>query len=314
MELVRLHTRLEEVNGRIATLERLFVEHPKETSLRIQLNGLYRRRRELTSRWVEMEKNLGRNVCTYCILPETYDRPSLTAVTEMLSAFQRSFTAVYDGIVRGARQHARINKVIRDQTTFQIGHTEPGSLIVTLVIQENQLSFWREDNTFTRTCDVMFGMSRASQHADIDDYVHDIGALAVRRVYDWAKSHVDHQSQLRMSWEDELADYTKDYSMQLPEFSKVASLVETNVKEDSKTSIVSGRLIAWDLKKRTFRMESAGRPLRSIFGKISPAFDTEHSVRVPEFYKAHIAEVSRGNVVLDRSTVHFVLNQLEQVP
>ena len=140
MELVALRERIEHLSIRIEELERDFLANPDVPSLGLQIRSYTRHRNELEDEWVRLAASKGHRVCAYHIHTRDETRPSVRAVSDMLTAFQKSFTAVYDGIKTGPdKLRASTTKTIRDATSFEFGFSSAGSLMVMLTIHNKQL-------------------------------------------------------------------------------------------------------------------------------------------------------------------------------
>ena len=95
-------------------------------------------------------------------------RPSLKAVSEILSSFQTCITVVYDAKGRPTteppKKIAKVPKHAEEATAFQFGFSTPGSLIVNLVLTDLQLSLWDRGQFFQRrlrdSLDAMYAIAR----------------------------------------------------------------------------------------------------------------------------------------------------------
>ena len=312
MELLELQTEIQRVNNHVEAMERHFAQNADNAAIALEIRSLSRFKEQLEAQWTEAVNRLGYSICRYHILPEVDERPTLFAVSAILTAFQRSFTAVYSGLSTSSRR-GRVKPEIRDQTSFHFGYADPGSLIVNLVISDHQLSFWEEHNVFENTLDTMCGMADVSDPNDMKTYSERIGRHAVQCVYNWADTHVVHRSEARMQWHGSRIDSPRDYLVQVPEFVNIKQITEYQMEVSSKVLRLSGRLVIWDVHNRKFRMQVGGFRHGYVAGKISETFDVESRVIVPVFCTADIAEITQVSPATGKSRVVYVLNGLEYV-
>lgn len=195
MELAELRNQIEALNKRILDCQRNLVKHPDMGSLRLQLQSYTKLRNQLEAQWVELANDLGKDVCTYFIQSTDDSRPSIRAVSDMLLAFQRSLTTVYDAIKSGPKERATTSKSVRNETSLEFGFTSPGSLMVTCTIQNRQISFW-EDSLDTvnasSAIDAIYNIARANEANDILEYSKKFGRPAIRSVYSWVETHLNY--------------------------------------------------------------------------------------------------------------------------
>lgn len=312
MELTELQKDIQRVHAHIADTQRYFTANPSNQAIALEIKSLNRFKSQLESQWEDAIGRLGYSICKYHILPHSHERPSLSAVSAILTAFQKSFTAVYSGMTTSSRR-GRIKPEIRERTEFQFGYADPGSLIVNLVINDRQLSFWNENSVFEDTLATMRSMANVHGPSGMKSYAESVGRHAVHCVYNWADTHVAHRSEARMQWRDSKVGSEKDYIVQIPEFANIKQVAEHEVEVSSEVLVLTGRLVIWDVHNRKFRLQVSGFRYGFVAGKISETFDIESRVIVPVFCKANIAQVTQLSPATGKTRIVFVLNHLEYI-
>ena len=315
MELVALRERIEYVNKRLEELQRDFASDPDLLTLGLQIRNLTRHRDELEEDWVKLAGSLGHRVCAYRIHTPSGAQPSVRAVSEVLAAFQKSFTAVYDGKKSGTKKkklRANTTKAIRDITSFRFDFASPGSLIVMLTINKTQFELWDESADIEKTVDTIYDISQADGPEGILAHVHQIGTPAVHSVYKWIECHAKHDFGLHLMWEPGLSDQRRDIRLPRSEVKYLRGMIETAEKRSTDRFEVQCSLVGWDTERKLFRLR-LDKPIDDrldVMGKIDDSLDISDGVIVPAKYEATITRTTREKVATEKIDESYVLKGL----
>jgi len=314
MELVALRDRIERLNSRIEELECDFLANPDVASLGLQIRSYTRLRNELEEEWVRLAAIRGHRVCAYHIHTHDEARPSVRAVSEMLSAFQKSFTAVYDGIKTGPdKLRAITTRTIRDATSFEFGFSSPGSLMVMLTIHNRQLSLWADNSDIDNTISTISQITRASNPDDILSHAQSVGTPAVHSVYKWIEAHAKHDFGLHLMWQTRSVDQWSNIELHRPDVRYLRDMIESAVKTTVEQLDVRCSLQGWDVQRKLFRihLEEQLHSKFDIAGRIADALDVSDGVVVPAYYEASLTRTLREELATERVDEKYVLRGLK---
>ena len=319
MELAELRSQIEALNKCILDCQRNLVDHPDTGSLRLQLQSYTKLRNQFESQWVELANNLGQDVCTYYIHSADESRPSIRAVSDMLSAFQRSITTVYDALKSGPRERANTSKNVREETSLEFGFTSPGSLMVTCTIQNRQMSFW-EDSLDTvnasSAIDAIYNIAHAGEAHDILEYSKKFGRPAIRSVYSWIATHLNYDSGIRVLWHSHSVSRRRDIRLHRPNLIRLKNIMEEATDQVVEDVDLIGYLDNWNRRMRRFAIVSSvsGEDEdKYISGKIAEAFDMSASVILPGSYNVSLKKIERREIATDNVDVQYELHDLKQL-
>lgn len=307
MELVELGNRIEIVNAQLQEMQAYYLANRHELAVDLEITSLKVHLEELEREWAQSANRLGKDVCTYYIWSDDNNRPSIQAVSEMLLAFQKSFTAVYDGIKNGPKDRANISSYVRDRTKFDFGYTSPGSLKVTFTVQHEQLQFWSDTSV---AIDLIHKMTRVDTESDIFYYADKYGRSAVFSVYDWVQSHLRYDYGIHVSWKPQGVEQDRDFQIYQPDLEHFTSLIERTSEASVSELSVVGSLRGWDADKRSFRLVADQRG-KEYVGVIASTFDTSDSVSVPGMYRIDLTQTICEEIALNKVTETYELTDLE---
>ena len=313
MELVALRERIEYLTRRIDELEHDFLDNPDVPSLGLQIRSYTRHRNELEEEWARLAASRGYRVCAYHIHTKDDARPSVRAVSEMLSAFQKSFTTVYDGTKTGPdKLRATTTKAIRDATSFEFGFTSPGSLMVMLTIHNKQLSLWTDNSDIDDTISTICKITQANNPDELLSYAQSVGTPAVHSVYKWIEAHAKHDFGVHVMWQSSSVDQWSNIQLHRPDVIHLRDMIENAVKTTVENLNVRCFLQGWDIQRKLFRihLENAIQSKFDVAGRIADALDTSDGVVVPAFYEASLTRTLREELATEKVEEKFVLRGL----
>jgi hypothetical protein len=298
--LAEIQRDLNETAEAIAHAERSLALHPDLPSTFARLQGFQKRRANLERQFHETTNLLGLDVCRYRIeLDET--RPSVQAVTSVLSAFQKLFTAVYAAIT-GPRQTTKFAADITEATDFGFAYTFPGSLGVAMTIQNDRLLLnqTRLDEAMAGVFEVM----KARTVEDIRAVSERYGVATVRVAHQWTVDNAIANFGADITWQRK-DDVRAALRVQPSEIRKLQSAInETTAEHDAK---VIGELVMVDTEEKRFKMRIAGRPIE---GRYSDAISIVHSAELPATYTAEMTVTRKIVATDDEEPVSYFLVRL----
>jgi len=105
--LAELQAELQDVSAAVARAEHTLATHPNVPSVLATLQTIQKRRKNLEEAFAAEANLLGLDVCSYRIEPDD-SQLTVHGISEVLSSFQRLFTAVYDAVCRFRRSRPAI--------------------------------------------------------------------------------------------------------------------------------------------------------------------------------------------------------------
>ena len=309
MELVGLRHDIEDINQRLDEATRMYAHDPSREDLSFLIYSLTTQRDDLEMKWVDLAQSFGKHVCVYRIRADEEHRPSVAALSDMLGAFQRSVSVVYDGVINGPKRRARLSREVRDDTRLEFGFTSSGSLMVTMTVQKSQLSFF-DDEDATTAIDAVLGISQATESKDLLKYAENYGRPAIRSVYEWVCVHAQHGFDIDVSWfpEDDVNErHLVAYNEHLVE---LQDLIESTNDETVYVEEHLGSLQDWNRKRRKFIFSVDEETPYEVAGVISTKIDIDRDFAVPGYYHARISRVVREEMATKKRHEEVVLEEL----
>ena len=138
-ELLELQHKLQDTASTITKLERSFAQQPNSVGLRLTLESVVKRYRQLEADFRDLATQESLDICTYRLFGETEEGLSLRGFAGALREFQSAFSALYDAIQSGPRKRTRLNPDVARVTRFKFGYAFAGSVGVVLTIERERM-------------------------------------------------------------------------------------------------------------------------------------------------------------------------------
>lgn len=304
-DMMNIQEKLQDTQAAIARMERALATNPKERSLSAMLRSLERRRASLEESFVLATESLGREICSYRIIPtDSPDPISLTSVTHVLSAFQEWFSVVYDALTHGPKERARLGPEVLGETKLDWAYAFSGSVGIVLTVPNERLLFGETklDQAMQTVCE----MASADNQKAVQTHAKTLGKPAVLYMYKWAQAHVIAQVGADVHWgSGEEAKSTM--LVQRPEFERLKTILEETSEVTEHTFTTTGTLVGADFQTRTFHMSFA--EAADIRGRLSDKI--QPTVEIPRTYQATIIKTTMTKYSTEEEVVTHVLVALD---
>ena len=308
MDLITLRNQIEDTNSLLMRLHRDLTSYPDRSTLLLEIDSLTRRRRQLESEFATAADQFGQDICRYRILGSAERRPSVRNVAQVLDAFQRLVTIVYDGLTNRPKERGRASAESIEQTDFEFGYSSPGSLVVNLIIPNERLLLRESDLDDAVT--TVFEMARARSSKDILTYAERAGRASVRSLYAWVDTHIDSDCGVDVEWSRQL-EVRSELVLQRQEFQRLKEMIVESGEEEKEEMDLTGWLTGADVKRKWFRFR--GPDDLEITGSFGDAISEAHAAEIPHRYGAHFVKTSRVQFATDLSDEQYFLERLISV-
>jgi len=312
-ELYDIQERLQESGAAIARLETALVEHPASASLMANLRSLRKMQRALEAEFLRAADDRGFDVCSYRIAP--HDRmASAASVSKVLGTFQNLFSLMYEAIRTGEPKFGkRPSTDAENKTELRVAYTFPGSLGVVFALPNARLHFYPPEVTtyLDDAMNAVFRLAKADASEDIAIAARTFGLGPINAIYDWAKSHAQHELNVNIEW---LRNETVrgSVAVQYPEFAKLSKTIERTSDESQSEITITGTLVGANVLSRRFHfIDQTQENEPGIRGRFSEAISESERKQIPGRYRATLRKSTKRNYSTEEEDVSWFLMRLE---
>jgi hypothetical protein len=300
--LEELQKELQRTSAAVVHAERTLAANPGVPSVAATLRTIEKRRENLEEQFFEAAAEQGLDVCGYRI--ELDDKPAtISALTAVLSAFQKVFTSVYAAIERGPKLTSKVGAEIVAATEFGFAYSYPGSLGIMMTLPNDQLLLveTKLDEAMGQT----FELLSARDKIKVEAITEIVGLPAARLAHQWATENAKAGFGVDIRWQHE-DTLKKELRLQTQEIVEVAfSIREATAKEEI---VVTGELLDVALSSHTFQMRLDDKIIQ---GEFKDAINAEHPAQLPKTYRATLNVMQK--IVIDdgKEEITYFLIRLE---
>lgn len=273
------------LSTRIARLQRLLSERPEDEKLLLALRGLVRRSDEARSALIDAVERTSIDVVDYRIT-QIHERYPIKSITESLSTFQSSLTAIHDSITNGPKRKARYSELLIAETTLEFEFFYPGSKGFMLSVPTDKNLF---GGSLDQTSDAFFDYLGISSIDSARDASKSLGLAAISTLYSWVHANAKWGNTVDYEWR---ARRTKLLGQHIP-FETFQLLEEVFRGAEAVTQTeteVRGALVGIDVSKETFHfVQPEGE---SFKGRLHSDFPNREWA-IPKNYVAKIIKTER---------------------
>ena len=311
-DILDIQENLLDTSAALAELEHRLAEAGSEAPPSLVLMGrsLERRRQALETQFHAEANALGRDSCSYRMLPEQ-GRATIKGIASVLGTFVSLFSVVYDSVKTSSpKERGRIGPTTSSETAFEWGYSFSGSLGIVLTLPNQRLLPGFGQSHLDEAFQIIFEMAKAKTSADVRGYAGRLGTASVRAMYNWAHSHAEAGLGVGIEWRRE-HKVRASFSAPRPELDELQQIINLTSEETTEKIVQDGELLGADLAPRRFHMKLNGD--QEIRGDFTDAITTQHRVLLPKRYKAHITKRSRVYYSTERVDTSYFLAQLEEL-
>jgi hypothetical protein len=276
--LAELQRDIQDATVAVARAERTVAAHPDMPSVAATLRTIQKRRENLEGQFLAVTYEMGFDVCSYRIeLPDDH-RATIAGLTASLGSFQRIFTNVYNGIVKGIKKNSKVAADVIEATSLGFAYSFPGSVGVMMTIENERLLLDESnlDLAMKKTLELM----SYSNAAEIQAAAEEVGLPAIRQVHQWASENAKSGYGVDVSWLR--GDLVKNHiRIQAPQIQRLEAAIKVATARER--VILSGDILDVSIPEKTFRMAVDDR---TIEGGFDEAISRAHPVQMPGRYRA----------------------------
>lgn len=285
-EILELTTKIQETRAVIAQFERAVAENPEKPSLVASLTSLQRQMARLEAEFHAAAPRNFLEVIKYRVFDgiDEHVKPKLPAIVLPLITFQQLFSLVYDALKSGdPRRTAKISEEVSEKTTFGLEYSFAGSVGFVLTIPDNKTLI---ETDLQKAKNTIFEMVKVKNPEEVQDYAVKLGPAPLRLMYRWVKEHAEYKTGVEIDWQSD-GEQSLNLLVQLPEFGALRDLIGAVGEETNEVVTRTGKLLGFDIAKKTFHMEFADD--EEISGKVSEIITSQlspdYQAKQPAMYR-----------------------------
>jgi hypothetical protein len=298
--------RLSDLESSLAKIERE-QEGPPSRAIELTLRSLYSRRDELLLALREITRADAIDVCDYRIIPEKTSSLAITSIAGALQSFQELVSLVFDAQTGRAKERAVISPDVIQKTQFDFGYAYAGSLGLVLTIPNERLI--AINSHLDESMSAVFELIRTRDQEGVRNAAHKFGFPVIRKLNDWARVHALNGMSFDLKWirEDTVRDRV---TAEFTDMQALNLLIGSREDVSTESLIVEGELVAWNVRRRTFTLETdVAEP---ISGQWAEDFNSPQERTLPRRYRATITKRT-VRAYSDEEKVTWALNALNDL-
>lgn len=305
MEFVEKAKRVASLSSRIARLQRLIADRPDDERLFIALNGLAKRAELARSAFSEIAENSSIEVLDYRVSHAEKEYP-LLSVTQSLSDFQASVTALHDAVTNGPKTKARYSAEMLAQTTLNLEFFYPGSKGFILSVPSGVDLF---GGTLDRTSDALRDFLNVKSTNEARDASRVLGLAAVSVLYKWISTNAKWGNAVDYEWKARKGKDSGQYIAR-DQFYLLEEIIRGAEETEETTIEIRGVLLGLDVDQRKFHF--AVPQGDSIKGKLMDGYDIGEKT-IPRMYRGKfLRTVTRIASTGEEKESYTLVNLLEE--
>ena len=307
-ELLELQHKLRDTASTITDLERSFAQEPNSLGLRLSLESVVKRFRELEADFQELADQKTMAVCKYRLFRETDEGLSLRGFSGALSEFQSSFSSLYAAIQSGPRKRTKLSRDVVRATRFNFGYAYAGSVGVVLTIERERMQV--DIGALTDTITTFFHLAGAPTRNDIREIGRRLGPAPLRSIFKWAQAHITDGIGADILWLH--GKETTHLFLQRDGIQRLRDEIVATSDEERKELTITGVLTGASVVTKRFDFLTDYGDI--IKGNFTYAISRDHAVRIPNArYRATVEKVSTVNYFSAEEKTTWKLLRLEEI-
>jgi len=160
-----------------------------------------------------------------------------------------------------------------------------------------------------KTVQTIFEMSKTHSSEELARFVTRVGGPPVAKLRSWADAHIQFGAGASVDWYD---TPRPPLLVQFEELTLLKNALDSMSEPTITVDTLSGRLLAADLEKRTFKMRLDSGEL--IVGTFEGAITERHKATLPQRYIAVVATTTVLRLALEKAEIKRLLLELTAPP
>jgi hypothetical protein len=298
--------KLQDTQAAIKQLEDLALKNPISEVVKINLNSLQNREKDLKKAFASLAEENMQDVCSYRLIADEDSRYTVTSLTKVLGDFQNILTIVYDAIKNNTpKQRADIAPEIARESALEFGYAFSGSLGFVFTIPNERLI--AVDSDLDLAIQTIFEMTKSQDSKQLSVFAKKVGVAPIRAVFRWAKDHVDSDLSAEIQWErkDEIRS---SLLVQPPELERLMTIIGETSEVESQPVSLYGKLVGADTDTRTFHLKVDGE--KDIKGPLGEDFKAPENFALDNYYMANMVKRTKIHYSTDKPDIVYSLISL----
>jgi len=277
----------------------------------LALRSLEARRDDLLSELSQLTRSEHVEICDYRIIPEDERSYAIAGVSSALKQFQETVTSVFDAMRSlKPKSRAKVSPEVIQKTQFDFGFAYSGSLGIVLTIPNDRLLL-EEASTLDHAVAAVFDLLKIKDAEGVREAASQYGVATIRKLHDWTKTHSQYGMAADIKWVRD-SETRNEVLAQPVEMDRIYRIIEEKTDKETERVTITGNLVAWNTKHRTFTLEMPDD--RVISGRWARDFVAPSASRkVPGRYRARLTKETTIHYAEDREEIHWHLNNLNPI-
>ncbi|WP_143549296.1 hypothetical protein [Rhodopirellula bahusiensis] len=264
---------LANVDARISDVRQAINKNPEEAwKLELSLSSLQSQRKLLEKEIDELSLQAGREVCSYRIVDT--DALPIASLGESLVSFQEVFTTIYSAAKQDSEKRTRVPHAHVAESKLLFNYSFAGSVGIAMASPSDPQFF---ESDLRHAVDILFELASGDDE-QVHAHAEKLGKVSIRKLYNWAKVHVDINSGIEIIWRTGADSFIQSLiSKEAFRDLELRLFKVTDIIEDRR--MLSGELVGADVKNNTFHfVADDGLEIR---GKYSKANSEDQHIELP---------------------------------
>jgi hypothetical protein len=237
------------------------------------------------------------------------ERPTMALVGKALDYFQSLYTVLYVAASTGKpRDTAHLSVDAINSTAFEFAYSYSGSLGFVFTLPNERLLFG--ETYLDEAMHHLFVIAKADSVDEIKALARRFGLAPIRAIYKWLSTLSGSGVGIGIDWKKN--DNAKEgIVLQPAEIEALRKIIDSTSDLEIDENQLTGRLVAFDTKSRTFKLELLDESA-TLRGSIADSADIPGAVVIPDKYTAIIKTKTRVRYATEQPEVSHELLSLSQ--
>lgn len=249
-------------------LEAALATAPSNAALRLNLSSAHKMMERAEAELQSIAKIEQVDLFKYRIVNAAAESYLLQPVTASLGLFQDVFSYIYDALISGPKQRARLSRGVSDETAMQFGYSFAGSLGVVLIAPSSMSLF---GGKFEPSVQALFDLFEVSDDDEVKDAAKILGRAAIQKIYQWSEVNFRAGYDLDLSWVAS-SDRFRGRYIDANQFAHIADIIGRTSEIETRPINIRGVLVGINTVLRSFHfVEPEGESFKGILADEFPA-------------------------------------------
>ncbi|MDR3112854.1 MAG: hypothetical protein LBU09_00575 [Endomicrobium sp.] len=296
--IAQIQKALLEANSLIAEMELDIAKNPSDVGLQFSIKSLENKHKELEEEFKKEAEKLGQNVLDYRISSE--EKINITAMSDVMSCFQKLFSIVCDALENGPKKTADIREEIKKKTALGLAYTYSGSIGIALTFQNDREFI---ETTLDKAIKETFHLMNIQTKDEFKESVDKLGSGTIKTFNSWMGIHIKNNISAEIKWAKSATEEVKEV-VQVPKLKYIKNMLDETPLEEDEDIEVKGNLVGIDTSKKTFHVSTDEL---DIIGVLADTVEDRIWI-VPVMYKFNLTKKIITH--LNKEKIHYTLNSI----